>query len=163
MTLLDAQEIDPVKIRRQRKRVILVTVLVVIVLGIGVAGFLLGHGWWFWYWPDERKVGHFFEALQKQDFKTAYAIWQHDSEWQQHLNRKSIHDYPFNEFYRDWGPGGQWGTIKTVRVNGASPCPRPSSGILVDVIVNDRTEHAQVWVENSDHTLGYPPCELIFH
>ena len=36
------------------------------------------------------------------------------------------------------------------------------SGIVVDVIVNDRTEHAQVWVEKSDRTLSYPPCELIF-
>jgi hypothetical protein len=32
----------------------------------------------------------------------------------------------------------------------------------VDVIVNDRAEHAQVWVEKSDHTLSFPPCELIF-
>jgi hypothetical protein len=29
--------------------------------------------------------------------------------------------------------------------------------------VNERTEHAQVWVEKSDHTLSYPPCELLFH
>ncbi|MBZ5684211.1 MAG: hypothetical protein LAP86_04185 [Acidobacteriia bacterium] len=154
MTLLDAKEFDPEKESRKRKRLILIITVAVIILCLG---------WWFRYWREEHIVKNFFEALQKQDFKTAYAIWAHDPEWQRHLDRKSIHDYPFNDFYRDWGPGGQWGTIKTVKVNGASPCPRPSSGILVDVIVNDRTEHAQVWVENSDHTLGYPPCELIFH
>jgi hypothetical protein len=33
----------------------------------------------------------------------------------------------------------------------------------VDVVVNDRAEHAQVWVEKSDKTLSFPPCELIFH
>ena len=70
--------------------------------------------------------------------------------------------YPFNEFYRDWGPGGEWGLIKTQKVYGASTCPGGGSGVVVDVIVNDRAEHAQVWVEKSDHTLSYPPCELIF-
>ena len=34
--------------------------------------------------------------------------------------------YPFNEFYRDWGPGGEWGLIKTQKVYGASPCPAKS-------------------------------------
>jgi hypothetical protein len=162
MTLLDAQEIDPEKVRKQRKRIIFASLLVIIVLAVGVLGFLLGHGWWFQYWPDERKVGHFFEALQKQDFKTAYAIWMNDPNWPEHPSEHA--NYLFNEFYRDWGPSGQWGVIKTAKVNGASPCPPPpSSGILVDVIVNDRVEHAQVWVEKSNHTLGYPPCNLIFH
>ena len=155
MTLLDAKEFHPEKESRKRKRLILIiTVLVILVL----------LGWWFRYWPEEHIVKNFFEALQKQDFRTAYAIWQHDPEWQRHPDSKLVHDYPFAEFYRDWGPGGQWGVIKSAKVNGAAPCPPPpSSGILVDVIVNDRVEHAQVWVEKGNHTLGYPPCELIFH
>jgi len=33
---------------------------------------------------------------------------------------------------------------------------------VVDVIVNDRAEHAQLWVEKSDKTLSPPPCELLF-
>ena len=155
MTLLDAKEFNPEKESRKRKRLI---------LGLTVVVILLALGWWFRYWREEHIVGNFFEALQKQDFKTAYAIWQHDPEWQRHPDSKNVHDYPFAEFYRDWGPSGQWGIIKTAKVNGASPCvPPPSSGILVDVIVNDRVEHAQVWVEKSKHTLGYPPCQLIFH
>ncbi len=153
MTLLDAKQFDPEKESRRRKRLILVISVVVIVVLLG---------WFFRYWPEEHVVGKFFDALQKQDFKTAYAIWQHDPDWQKHPDSKSIHDYSFNDFYRDWGPSGEWGTIKTVKVNGASTCPGPSSGVLVDVIVNDRTQHAQVWVEKSNHTLSYPPCELIF-
>jgi hypothetical protein len=152
MTLLDAKEFDQEKASRKRKRLVLILTVIVIV------GLL---GWWFRYWPEEHTVGKFFEALQKQDFRTAYAIWMHDPNWPQHPGQHS--NYPFNEFYRDWGPSGEWGTIKTVNVNGASTCPGPSSGVLVDVIVNDRTQHAQVWVEKSDHTLSYPPCELIFH
>jgi hypothetical protein len=152
MTLLDAKEFDPEKESRKRKRLVLIITVVVIILLFG---------WWFRYWPEEHVVGKFFDALQKQDFKTAYGIWMHDSDWPQHPAEHT--KYPFKDFYRDWGPGGEWGTIKTVKVNGASTCPGPSSGVLVDIIVNDRTQHAQIWVEKSDRTLSYPPCELIFH
>ena len=41
-------------------------------------GFVTNHGWWFRYWPQERIVGHFFDALQQQDYKSAYGIWMHD-------------------------------------------------------------------------------------
>jgi hypothetical protein len=116
--------------------------------------------WWFRFLPEEHTVGKFFNDLQRQDYKAAYGIWMHDPNWQQHPNEHS--KYPFNDFYRDWGPGGEWGLIKTAKVYGASTCPGPGSGVVVDVIVNDRAEHAQVWVEKSDHTLSYPPCELIF-
>jgi hypothetical protein len=152
MTLLDAQEYDSEKTRKRRKQIIAAILILVVVLALG---------WWFRFWPEERIAGHFFEALQKQDYKTAYGIWMHDPQWQQHPDAHPR--YLFNEFYRDWGPGGEWGLIKTYKVYGASTCPGGGSGVVVDVIVNDRAEHAQVWVEKSDHTLSYPPCELIFH
>jgi len=151
MTLLDAQDYDPEKARKRRMRIISASAILVIVLGLA---------WWFRFWPEERIVGHFFQALQKPDYKTAYTIWMHDPQWQQHPDQHP--KYPFNDFYRDWGPGGEWGLIKTYKVYGASSCPGGGSGVVVDVIVNDRAEHAQVWVEKSDHTLSYPPCELIF-
>jgi hypothetical protein len=151
MTLLDAQEYDPEKSRKRTKRI--VTSISIFVI---VAALL----WWFRYWPQEHVVGNFFDNLQKQDYKTAYGIWMHDPAWQQHPQQYP--KYPYNEFYRDWGPGGQWGLIKTQKVHGASTCPGPGSGVVVDVIVNDRSEHAQVWVEKSDGTLSFPPCELIF-
>jgi hypothetical protein len=152
MTLLDAQEYDPEKARKRRKQIISAITILVIVLALG---------WWFRYWREKRTVGHFFEALQKQNYQTAYGIWMHDPQWQQHPDEHP--KYPFRDFYRDWGPGGEWGLIKTQKVYGASTCPGGGSGVVVDVIVNDRAEHAQVWVEKSDHTLSYPPCELIFH
>jgi hypothetical protein len=157
MTLLDAPEIDPKKTQRRRMQIILAIALVAVVLGVGV------YGWWFAYFPQEHKVGRFFDALQHQDYSTAYGIWWHDPQWKEHPGAHP--GYPFNEFYRDWGPGGQWGTIKTQRVYGASGCPGGGSGIVVDVVVNDRAEHAQVWVEKSDDTLSFPPggpCELVF-
>jgi len=152
MTLLDAKDFDPEKESRKRKRLVLIITVIVIILCLG---------WWFRYWREEHIVGKFFDSLQKQDFKTAYGIWMHDPNWAAHPGDHA--KYPFNEFYRDWGPGGEWGTIKTQKVYGASTCPGPSSGVVVDVIVNDRSQHAQVWVEKSDHTLSFPPCELLFH
>jgi len=156
MTLLDAQEYDPGRSRKRTKRIILTIVIALIVFCLG---------WWFRYWPEERIVGHFFAALQRQDYKTAYGIWWQDPQWQQHPQEHP--KYPFNDFYQDWGPGGQWGLIKTQKIYGSSPCParfgdNGGSGVVVDVVVNGRTEHAQIWVEKSDHTLSYPPCELIF-
>jgi hypothetical protein len=151
MTLLDAKEFNPEKASARNKRLI---------LGLVVLLILAFLGWWFRYEREELIVGHFFSALQKQDYNTAYGIWMHDPEWQKHPAQFS--KYPFNDFYRDWGPGGEWGLIKTEKVYGASTCPGGGTGVVVDVVVNDRTEHAQVWVEKSDHTLSYPPCELVF-
>jgi hypothetical protein len=151
MTLLDAKEYDSAKTQK-RNRIIILVVVVVIILGCVI--------WWFRYLPEERLVEKFFAELQQQDYKTAYGIWMRDPDWQQHPERHSR--YPFGEFYRDWGPGGEWGVIKSDKVFGASTCPGGGSGVVVDVVVNDRAQHAQVWVEKSDRTLSYPPCELIF-
>lgn len=152
MTLLDAKEYDPGKNRKRRMRIVSLLMVAIVIAFFA---------WWFRFVPEEHLVGKFFAALQRQDYKAAYGIWMHDLNWQQHPQEHS--KYPFNDFYRDWGPGGEWGLIKTAKVYGASTCPGPGSGVVVDVIVNDRAEHAQVWVEKSDHTLSYPPCELLFH
>src|SRR5271165_532728 len=151
MTLLDAQEYDPEKARKRTRRIVSAITILLIVAGLA---------WWNRYLPGRLVVGHIFDSLQRQDYNAAYGIWMHDPEWQKHPQKYL--KYPFNEFYRDWGPGGEWGLIKTQKVYGESTCPGGGSGVVVDVIVNDRTEHAQVWVEKSDKTLSYPPCELLF-
>ena len=151
MTLLDAREYDAEKARKKRIRIISIIVVIILVALLG---------WWFRFWPQQHLVNRFFESLQKQDYKAAYAIWMNDPKWAEHPDLHA--KYPFGEFYRDWGPGGEWGLIKSFKVYGASTCPGPSTGVVVDVIVNDRTEHAQVWVEKSDNTLSFPPCELVF-
>jgi hypothetical protein len=151
MTLLDAREFDAAKERRRRVKIVVAIVVVLV---------LLGFGWWFRFWPEQRIAGRFFDALQKQDYNTAYGIWMQDPTWQQHPQQHAR--YPFNDFYRDWGPGGEWGLIKTEKVFGASTCPGGGTGVVVDVVVNDRAVHAQVWVEKSDKTMSFPPCELVF-
>jgi hypothetical protein len=146
MTLLDAQQYDEEKARRKRARIILVAVVLV------VMAFL---GWWFRYWPEERVADRFFGALQKQQYEIAYGIWMHDPQWRQHQDRFS--KYPFHEFYRDWGPGGEWGLIKSYKIYAAGTPPGGGSGVIVDVTVNDRAERARVWVEKSDKTMSFSP------
>jgi hypothetical protein len=146
MTLLDAKEYDPGKERRKKVRIISAVVFLLL------AGFFL---WWFRYWPEERVAEHFFDALQKQDYESGYGIWMHDPQWRQHPDRYK--KYPFNEFYTDWGPGGQWGLVKSHKIYAAGTPPGGGSGVIVDIIVNDRAEHARVWVEKSDKTMSFSP------
>ena len=146
MTLLDAQEYDPEKERRKKVRIISAIVFVLL------AGFFL---WWFRYWPEERVAERFFDALQKQDYESAYGIWMHDPPWRQHPDRYK--KYPFHEFYTDWGPGGQWGLVQSYKIYAAGTPPGGGSGVIVDLIVNDRAEHARVWVEKSDKTMSFSP------
>jgi len=87
MTLLDAQEYDSAKARKRKVRIISAIVIVLVLAGLG---------WWFRYWPQERIAGHFFDDLQRQDYKGAYGIWMHDPEWQQHPEQHP--KYPFNDF-----------------------------------------------------------------
>ncbi len=145
MTLLDAKEYDPAQERR-RKIKIASAVFVILVLA--------WLAWTYRNWPEERAVGHFFNALEQKNYEAAYGVWMHDPDWKQHTEKYSA--YPFNDFYRDWGPGGDWGLIRSYKVYG-SVNPSGGSGVIVDVIVNDRAEHARLWVQKSDKTLSFSP------
>jgi hypothetical protein len=151
MTLLDAKEYHPEKERKRRTRIISAIVLVLL-LAFGA--------WWNRFWPEKHVADKFFSSLQKQDFETAYGIYYHDPEWNTHPQNHT--QYPFSEFWRDWGPGGQWGVVKSYRVYGTSNCPGGGSGVVVDLIVNDRAQHAQLYVDKSDKTISMPPCDLEF-
>jgi hypothetical protein len=146
MTLLDAKEYNPVRERRRRVRFISIIVAVLVVLGIA---------WAYRYWPEEHVVDRFFDALQQQNYETAYGIWNHDPEWKQHPDKYK--EYPFNDFYRDWGPGGEWGLVKSHKIYGAGTPSGGGSGVIVEVVVNGRSEHARIWVQKSDKTLGFSP------
>ena len=111
----------------------------------------LGKGDHFSLFSLPRKLWIEMSALEKKFLELS---------WKQHPDKYPR--YPLNQFIQDWGAGGQWGIIKSYKVNGASTCGSGASGVVVDVIVNDRAEHAQLWVEKSDKTLSPPPCELLF-
>jgi len=146
MTLLDAQQYDPARDRRRRNRIL---VLAVVVL---VCAWVAYH---FRAYPQRSAVGSFFAALQKQDFEGAYAVWFRDAGWKQHPEKYT--SYAFSDFYRDWGPGGEWGLVKSYKLD----CSLSSgNGVIVQVTVNGRAEHAYVWVEKADKTLSFSPSEI---
>jgi hypothetical protein len=153
MTLLDAQQYDPAKEKRRKIKIALA------ILGVLVLAVL---GWLYRNWPAEHAVDQFFTALQKQDYESAYAIYFNDSHWQQHQQKYS--QYTYADFYRDWGPGGEWGLVKSHRIYGSAGTRSFGSGTIgnaggtvVEVVVNDRAEHARMFVQKSDKTLTVYP------
>ena len=146
MTLLDAEQYDAARDRRRRKLIALV-VIVLLIVGWGAYHFR--------HYPERSAVSKFFAALQAQNYEAAYAIWFRDPNWKQHTNQYS--QYAFNDFYRDWGPGGEWGLVKSYHVDCSLS---PGSGVIVQVTVNERTTHAYVWVEKSNRTLSFSPNEI---
>src|SRR5215831_18302862 len=133
MTLMDAKEYDDAAARRKR---FLIVSIIGALLAVGFVVYRLR------YWPEERLVDKFFASLQKQDYETAYSIYRADQGWKQHGQQHA--DYPFSDFYRDWGPGGEWGLIKSYKIYASGECPKGGSGVVVEVIVNDRADHEQL-------------------
>jgi hypothetical protein len=135
--------------RERRRRVVTLSIVTVIVV-------LAGLGWTFRYWPEEHVADKFFNALKKQEYETAYGIYFNDLAWKQHPQQHS--NYPFNEFYTDWGPGGEWGLIKDYKLEASGNCPRAGTGVVVQFVVNGRSDRARVYVDKSDKTISSPPC-----
>lgn len=147
MTLLDAQPFDAGR-ARQRKIRIAVAVVVVLVLGT--------LAWIYRNWPEERVVSHFFAALEKQDYESAYALYFNDLDWRQHPKKYS--QYSYADFYRDWGPGGEWGLIRSYKIYGSANTEgMMNGGVIVEVVVNERAEHARMFVQRSDKTITVYP------
>ena len=148
MTLLDAKPYDFARERRI-KRWITITVILVL-----VAAFL---GFWFRYWPQEHVVDQMFIAIEKNDYETAFGLWNADPDWKQHPDKYS--KYTYGQFVNDWGSGGEYGPIKQHEVAGSAR-PRSShsvTGLVVKVIVNQRAEPACLWVEDKSRTIGFSP------
>jgi len=147
MTLLDAPLYDAAKARR-RKIKIAVAVVALVTLAV--------LAWMYRNWPEEHSVDKFFTALQHQDFETAYGIYFNDSGWRQH--RQKYSQYTYADFYRDWGPGGEWGLIKSHKIYGSANTKQlGGGGVVVEVVVNERAEHARMFVQKSDKTLTVYP------
>lgn len=158
MTLFEAQPYDAVRARK-RRNIILIAVAIVLVLFVV---------WWLnRFWPEEHIVNQFFDALQQQNYEQAYGVWMHDPDWKQHPDRFAR--YSYNDFVKDWGPGGEWGIVKSHHVDctavpsGYSGTPwATASGVVVVVTVNQRVaDKANVWVQKADKMLGFSPFTAV--
>jgi len=147
MTLLDAPNYDPAKARRRKIKIAVIVAAVIVLAALA---------WTNRNWREERAVDKFFTALQQQNYETAYGIYFNDPGWLQH--RQKYSQYPYADFYRDWGPGGEWGLVKSHRIYGSANTKGfTSGGVVVEVVVNERAEHARMFVQKSDMTLTVYP------
>ena len=144
-TIFTAPEYDP---RRERRKLVVIAAVVAAVIVVGIFAYLFRN------WPEERVVDQFCTALVNKDFEKAYSIWLQDPAWKQHP--QNYPNYSFREFQNDWGPGGEWGIIKSFHIDGSAN-PRQGSGVVVVVTINERKEPARIWVEKKDKTLTFSP------
>jgi hypothetical protein len=146
MTLLDAPRYDPTKARRRRN---LIIAGVVVCLALAVCC------WFFWNWPQEHLVNQFFAAIESGNMPKAFAIWNHDPNWQQHP--QNYDSYTYGKFVTDWGHASDWGDIKTHKIVMSKTV---GSGVVVGVDVNGMKTPVFLWVQRSNKTLGFSPVKL---
>jgi hypothetical protein len=94
---------------------------------------------------QESRVKEFAGFLQKQDYKSAYALW----------NCTDAHpckEYPFPEFLKDWGPQSSRNAAQ-FSVPKSRSC---GSGVIVTIDLGPGHEDA-LWVQRSDLTIGFSP------
>ncbi|MBV9181656.1 MAG: hypothetical protein JO356_10110 [Acidobacteria bacterium] len=146
MTLLDAEQYDEARARRRRNLTIVAVIACLILVWVG---YHLRN------YPERHAAKQFFAALKRQDYEGAFALWFRDPIWKQHPGRYS--KYGYGDFYRDWGPAGDWGAIKSYTVDCSYAA---GNGVIIQVTVNQRAQHTYVWVDKGDKTLDFSPNEV---
>jgi hypothetical protein len=154
MALLDAKEYDPRPAQR-RWRLVATGVVVAIAL------FLV---WWFFrYYPYEQAISRFFEAIEQKDFDRAYGLYFADPDWKQHPQKYD--QYSLAQFKLDWGPQSDYGVITSHKIDCATEPPnkayRSSTGVIVVVTINNRTQSTSMWVEKNNRSITMSPQEVL--
>lgn len=126
---------------------------------LAVAALLIGGGIWssrsFDHWPQKRRIDRIFNAVERGDFDQAYAAYTNDPDWRAHQPR----EYSFNQFYLDWGPSGDFGTIWAHEVECLIPSTDESGrrGYLVVIRLNHRVAGLRaLWVSEDGNAVERP-------
>ena len=116
---------------------------------LAIIAVLLGVGVWasrsFDHWPQRHRVDRIFTAVEHGDLERAYAEYVNDPDWRVHPPR----EYSFDEFYRDWGPSGDFGAIWAHEIECLFPASNDSGtrGYLVVIRLNHRVAGLRaLWV-----------------
>ncbi len=152
MSLLNAPAYDPRRARR-KKELLAAGLLSLVLMG------LLTYR--FWHWREERTVDQFFSHLEQKDYEGAYGIWMADAGWKQHPQK--YERYSYGDFYNDWGPGSEWGLIKSHKLEATVRPPQGGSGVIIVVTINQRAQKSYLWVEKRDLSLTFSPYEVELH
>ena len=146
MTLLDAKPYDERKAKLRRKIIIAIIIAIPIIAACS---------WYFWNWPEEHRINRFFQAIETKQDAQAFALWNNDPEWQQHLDRYKT--YNFGQFEVDWGSSSDYGVITSHKIVVSR---QYGSGVVIGVLINGRKTPLFLWVERKNKTLGFSPVEL---
>jgi len=94
---------------------------------------------------EQAQAKQFFQLLAARDYKQAYALWGC-------TDAKPCHDYPFQLFMEDWGPGAA--PVTTFDVLDGETC---GTGVIVDVDAGKAGDR-KVWVDaRSEQLASIPP------
>ncbi|HEY1217985.1 MAG: hypothetical protein ABSE42_21460 [Bryobacteraceae bacterium] len=133
---------------RRGKRIKTAFLVVLAVVAVTLVGWLAD----FLFIPNaaERQTRAFLDALRAGQYQQAYVLWGCTA-------AQPCTAYPFQEFLKDWGPEAvPPGAFQVL--NGES-C---GSGTIVDIDAG-KAGDKRLWVENSTHTLGFPPVSECTH
>src|ERR1700739_3005805 len=165
MTLLDAPKFD--QARENRNRAMLYGGGGLLFILIVVFWMLSGHPadmpWnWYTHMRGRAAINNFLQDVEKNALKSAYAIWVHDPNWQQHPEKYGA--YPFDRFEKDWSrtsPDNEYGVIQTHEIVAARVF---KNVLLVGVLINGRKSKALFLTYfPKDHTLDFaPPDEELY-
>ncbi|MBI4460379.1 MAG: hypothetical protein HY648_10025 [Acidobacteria bacterium] len=129
------EQVGPVDVKEARRKRLLWSALAFALL---LTAYL---AYQFRNYAEERQARRFFQALQQQDFREAYRLWQPGD------------SYSFKDFMEDWGPDGFEGPVRQFRITGSTA---RGTGVVVRVRVN-RRRAITLWVEKKDKSLSFPP------
>ncbi|MBL8177898.1 MAG: hypothetical protein JNK48_24690 [Bryobacterales bacterium] len=134
---LEGYGVNDAKRERRIKAFVIAIVTVVVVSGSLYAIFR--------DYKEESTVKRFLEAIQRQDFATAYTYWGCTKE-------SPCRDYPYNKFLEDWGPKGENQALVPAGIYESERC---GTGFLAALHAGN--QDVALWVERSTGVLGYAP------
>ena len=99
---------------------------------------------WPWNWNrylfGRAAVNKFLNAVEANDLPSAYGIWVHDKNWQQHPQQYST--YTFARFLGDWSPTSPDNEYGAIRSHKIAEAARYGNSLLVAVLINGRKTDA---------------------
>jgi hypothetical protein len=161
MSLMDAPAYDPTRDNRNRNLGIAAAVIVALLVILTFAGFLTGHGWLFSNLGYEHQTNDFFVALEQKDYPKAFAIYNHDADWQQHPQKYA--DYPLPKFTEDWTTYSPvHGPILAhhVDISVQDGSGTFGTGIIIAVKINHAKE-IFMYINRKDKTMTWPAPHVL--
>jgi hypothetical protein len=148
MGLFDGKAEQPVD---KRLRYAITGIVFALLLALGVSYLYRNHA-------EKRTIRQFLDTLVAGDQQQAYRIWKPNSA------------YSFDDFQKDWGPKGEFGPVRSYRLERAHK-PNGGSGVIMVIEVckfqpfpadskgreSQQVKEVRLWVESSDKAISFAP------